>query len=434
MFESMPRMVYAPVITALLLCGSPTSASAQWRLTGCDIPSKNLFVRDVMSDVYLWYSEMPAVDPVSYASPEEYLEAVRFRPLDEHFSYITSRASNRAFFGESQYVGFGLSWSALGQELRVLQVFPESSASEAGLVRGDRITSIGGESVARLLAENRIGDVVGPEEIGISVRIEFMDRSGVKHGAFLTKRVVTIPTVSLTRAYEVQGRRVGYIFFRNFVQPSVAALDAAFAELTTARVDELVLDLRYNGGGLVYVAQHLASLIGGVRTTGQVFAEYSFNDKNTFRNEVIRFENTAAAAANLRRLIVIATPSSASASELVINALRPFIPVVIIGDRTYGKPVGQSPVDFCDKTLAAVTFALRNANGEGDFFGGFAPDCPAPDDVDHELGDAQERSLREALTFASTGACSQSMSTLQRVAPDRRATRATGWQSILNAY
>ena len=110
-------------------------------------------------------------------------------------------------------------------------------------------------------------------------------------------------------------------------------------------VRDLVLDLRYNGGGLVGVAQHLASLIAGVRTNGQVFAEYFHNDKNATRNRVLRFEPKPHAL-GLERLVVITTGASASASELVINALKPFIPVVVIGSRTYGKPVGQYQVNF----------------------------------------------------------------------------------------
>jgi C-terminal processing protease CtpA/Prc len=179
----------------------------------------------------------------------------------------------------------------------------------------------------------------------------------------------------------------------------------AFAELRAKGVTELVLDLRYNGGGLVSVAQHLASLIGGVRTNGQVLSEYFHNDRNAFRNRVLRFEPKAHALA-LDRLVVITTRSSASASELVINALRPFMPVLVIGDRTYGKPVGQYGITFCDKVLAPVSFTLRNANGEGDYFDGIAPTCSAPDDLERQLGDPQEGSLREALNVITTGHCS----------------------------
>ena len=250
----------------------------------------------------------------------------------------------------------------------------------------------------------------------------------------MIKRLVTIPTVSLTKVYSVDGRRVGYLFFRNFVEPSYEALDLAFAELAAARVDELVVDLRYNGGGLVNVAQHMASYIGGLRTEGQVFAEYFHNDRNAFRNRIIRFERKPTPL-TLDRLIVVTTKASASASELVINALRPFMPVVVIGGTTYGKPVGQYGIGFCDKLLAPVSFALRNADGRGDFFDGFAPDCIAPDDAGHQLGDPEEGSLKEALTFAATGTCSSRLPTKQQEQSlERRGRPAFGWQSLVNAY
>jgi C-terminal peptidase prc len=421
------------MVTVLIVVGSPHPAAAQGPLANCTTTSQNLYVRDVLFNYYYWYTELPGVNPTRYASPEAYLDAVRFRPLDEHFSYITSRAANDAFFGESQYVGFGVAWALRGGELRVQEVFPDSPASEAGMARGDRVTAVAGEAVSQLVATSRLDAALGTSDVGVTVPLQFVSRAGAAQSATLVKRVVTIPTVSRTRVYEASGKRIGYIFFRNFVSPSPAALDQAFAELTGARVDDLVLDLRYNGGGLVRVAQHLASLIGGAVTRGQVFAEYFHNDKNAFRNQVLRFEEKPNAA-TLNRLIVITTPASASASELVINALRPFMPVIVIGDRTYGKPVGQYSFDFCDKTLAPVSFSLRNANGEGDFFNGFAPDCPAADDVEHDLGDANEASLSEALTFAATGACSRRLTPQTMLRADRRAPRLLGWQSIVNAY
>jgi C-terminal processing protease CtpA/Prc len=315
----------------------------------------------------------------------------------------------------------------------VLQVFPDSPALEAGLSRGDRIVEIGGRTVESLVASGEIDSAFGPPDIGVETNIAF-NRAGARRDAHMVKRLVTIPTVSLTKIYNIGGRRIGYIFFRNFVQPSYEALDAAFAELATAGVDDLVLDLRYNGGGLVSVAQHLASYIGGKRTDGLVFAEYFHNDRNTFRNHVIRFEPKPQPL-TLDRLIVVTTGGSASASELVINALRPFIPVVVIGSRTYGKPVGQYGIEFCDKLLALVSFALRNADGQGDFFDGFPPDCAAPDDADHQLGDPAEGSLKEALTFATTNACSTRPLTPQTKATIQlRAPRAIGWQSLVNAY
>lgn len=429
----MPRPA---VITLLIVLALAASARAQWPLTSCTTLGKNLFVRDVLTDLYLWFDEMPGANPGRYASPERYLEALRYRPLDDTFSYITSRAAADAFFTESRFVGIGISTAITTEgEVRVLQVFPGSPAAEAGLARGDRILAIDGVAVSQLAGANAIDAAFGPAQEGAAVDLVMADRAGTRRAARLVKRPVIIPTVSLVRVLEAGGRRVGYIFFRNFVEPSHAALDDAFATLAAAHVDDLVLDVRYNGGGLVSVAQHLASLIGGVRTDGQVFARYVHNDRNTYRNEVLRFDRRPGGL-SLERLIVITTRASASASELVINALIPFMRVVIVGDRTYGKPVGQYQVPFCDKLLAPVSFSMRNADGGGDFFDGLPPTCAAPDDLEHELGDPGEGSLREALTFASTGSCTARPAGSAHLSAGARAAQAppAGWQSVVNAY
>lgn len=398
----------------------------------CSTVGKNLFVRDRMTDIYFWYREIPPVNPSDFDSPDAYLEAIRYRPLDSRFSYITDRASNDAFFSDSQFIGFGFQQSTSDDEMRVMQVYPDSPAQEAGLARGHRIVEINGRSVRDLVASGEIGSAFGPSEIGIQSSIVFHDQTDRRIEARMTKRLVTIPTVAVTRVHNVAGRKIGYILFQNFVRPSIAALDQAFNELVAEGASELVLDVRYNGGGLVDVAQHLASLIGGTRTEGQPLAEYFHNDKNAFRNRTIRFESKPNAL-RLERVVVITTRQSASASELVINALRPFMPVLVVGDRTYGKPVGQYQYSFCDKVLAPVSFTLRNAQGQGDFFDGFAPDCAAADDIEHQLGDALESSLREALTLIDTGSCSAQESVARRERVEPR-VRAVGWQSLVNAY
>lgn len=418
---------------ALLVPAAPAAAQSGPR--NCSVTSENLYVRAVLDQYYLWYRDLPQVNPANYASPEAYLEAVRYRPRDTSFSYITSRAANEAFYGDSQFVGFGISTQTNATELRVLQVFPDSPASEAGLARGDHITEINGRSVQDLVTTGDIATAFGESEPGVSSSIVFRHREGESRQVSLTKRVVTIPTVSLTRTFRVDGRTVGYLFFRNFVQPSNAALDEAFAALKEAGATELVIDLRYNGGGLVSVATHLASLVGGPVTDGRVFGEYRHNDKNTRLNEFLRFENPPQAL-TLQRLFVITTHGSASSSELVINGLRPHIPVVIIGSTTYGKPVGQYGFSFCDKVLAAVSFSIVNADGQGDYFDGLAPTCAAGDDAEHDLGSAEEASLAEALRYIRTGQCSpttaapESRTLRARIAPER----AYGLQSLINAY
>lgn len=401
----MRRIILLVVAAAAAFAAHVPAASAQ-NLTSCSIAGQNRYVLDVMRDLYFWNTELPAnVNASGYASPESLLEALRFRPLDERFSYIGARATEEAFYSDSQFIGFGFAHRYDGLGLRMLQIFPDSPASATGLQRGDRITSINGQSVVALAANGTLGATLGPSQEGYDIRFRYERADGSATDATMSKRAVTIPTVSHLTVYEIEGRKVGYLFFRNFVTPSRQALDEAFAALRDVGATELVLDLRYNGGGLVSVAQHLASLVGGSRTEGQIFADYFHNSRNAFRNEVTRFEAKPNALA-LQRLVVITTGSSASASELVINALRPFIPVTTVGETTYGKPVGQYGITFCDKVLYPVAFTLRNAFGQGDFFNGIGADCAAADDADHQLGDPLEASLSEALTVVRTGQCS----------------------------
>lgn len=431
----MRRVFHAAIAALLTACLAPAAARAQ--LANCSTTSQNRYVYDAMRDLYFWNTEVPTVNAASYASPEALLEALRYRPLDERYSYIGARAAEEAFYSDSQFVGFGFGNQYDGLGLRILQVFPDSPASEAGLRRGDRIVAIGGQSVVALAAAGQLGAALGPSQEGFTMAIRYERADGSVVDARMVKRPVTIPTVSVLNVYEVEGRKVGYLFFRNFVQPSREALDEAFTALRDVGATELVLDLRYNGGGLVTVAQHLASLIGGTRTEGQIFAEYFHNSRNAFRNQITRFEGKPNTL-NLQRLVVITTGSSASASELVINALRPFIPVTTVGETTYGKPVGQYGLTFCDKVLYPVAFTLRNADGQGDFFNGIAADCAARDDADRELGDAAEASLAEALHVIRTGQCSAPpVSSVERRVRTTRmdaGPRPTGLEQVIGAH
>ena len=428
----MRRLLSSIGFTLALLC--PSLAFAQGP-SSCTTTSQNLWVRDALNEVYYWYQHLPTgVNPASFNSPEAYLEAVRYRPIDNAFSFIAPAAAQDAFYSDSQFIGYGFGNQTTANEIRVLQVYADSPASEAGLSRGDRIVTVNGRSVNAMVNDGTIGGAFGNPDIGVATSIEWETLAGERRSARMVKRLVTIPTVSLTSVVDVDGRKVGYLFFRNFVEPSTAALTDAFAALKTAGVNELVLDLRYNGGGLVDVAVDLASLIGGARTNGQVMLNYVHNDKlGPVYNKTTRFKNPEQAL-NLQRLVVITTRSSASASELLINSLRPYMPVTIIGDSTYGKPVGQYGLRFCDKILYPVAFSIKNANLEGDFFDGLSVDCAAGDDYTHQLGDSAEASFAEALTFIRTGACSAQAAAESRA---RRAPRfvfkPTGWASILNA-
>lgn len=432
----MPRILSSIVFTLAAL--APWMAHAQTGPSNCSTSSQNIWVRDQLNTYYYWYKFLPVdVSATSYNTPEAYLEAVRYRPIDNAYSYITSAAANDAFYSDSQVIKYGFTQAISESAIAVLEVWTGSPAAEVGLQRGDRITHVNGESIAGLHAQGSLNAAFGPDVVGQTASITFEKPNGTVRQGTMTKRLVTIPTVSLTQVVEVDGRRVGYMFFRNFVRPSVAALDEAFAAMKAAGATELILDLRYNGGGLVDVAVHLASLIGGSRTSGQPLINYVHNDRiGPILNKTTRFNEAPEQTLNLQHLVVITTRSSASASELIINSLRPYMPVTVIGDTTYGKPVGQYGLPFCDKVLVPVAFSLKNVNNEGDFFDGIPANCAATDDTTHQLGDPAEASYAEALTFLRTGACSpraEETSRAQRAMRGAAAPRLTGWAALLNA-
>lgn len=424
------------VLVCLAVAAAVSTSGRAEAQSSCSVQTQNRFVRDALFEYYYWNRELPALNPATFASPQAYLEAVRFQPLDATYSFIANRADQDALYSASQFVGLGMTTPFDGVEMRVSEVFPNSPAADAGLKRGDRFLAINGRTVADLSASSDIGAAFGASEEGVEVTLEWRPLDGPDRRATLKKRVVTIPSVPLTKLYEVDGRKVGYLVFRNFVEPSVAALDESFTALRDAGATELVLDLRYNGGGLVSVAQHLASLIGGQRTTGQVLTEYVHNDRHRELNRQLRFESKPNAL-NLTRLVVITTRASASASELIVNGLRPYLPVIVVGDRTFGKPVGQYGLPFCDKVLNAVSFVLRNSQGEADYFSGLPATCSAGDALERQLGDVEEASLKEAFVYLRTGACTSPMADEPGQAGARRARSAVqptdGWQQLLGA-
>jgi carboxyl-terminal processing protease len=434
------RRVLATVVLLAggLACNGIDSPTTSTPTADCSAQGEIQFVRTTLRDIYLWYQQLPDPAPSSFSSPEAYLEAVRYKPIDTTYSYVASKAESDAFFSESQFVGIGISSRQTGPaEVRISQVFPGGPAADAGLARGDYLLTINGKAVADLIRTGEIDTIFGANQVGVTVALSWRSLDGSEHQATLAKRLVTIPTVSQTGVFDAGGSRVGYVHLRNFVTPSTEALNTAFRTLVDAGANELVLDLRYNGGGLVSVAQHLGGLIAGEPERDKVFIQFIHNDKNSSRNSSLRFP-VPPATLTVPRLVVIATRASASASEAVINGLRPFMTVTIVGDTTYGKPVGQYGYDFCDKTLFPVAFEGRNASNEGGYFNGIPADCAAPDDLDHPLGDAGEASLAEALNFIRSGGCSAGAASVARAQAAReaqigRGLPKDGWRQLVNA-
>lgn len=396
-------------------CGGSSGGSGP-QAANCTVVGQNQFVIDVMQDIYLWNDQLPVVNAADFDSPEATLDALR-APQDR-FSFITSAAADDALFGEGQVAGIiGFrSDSPNPDERRVIDVFEGSPADLGGLARGDFITAVDGVPIADVLADPGFSPSLGPNEVGVTVELSWRNVAGQDFTNVFEKAVVTIPPVSALEVLDTPTGPVGYLLFRNFVEPAVSDLDTAFGALGLAGVRDVVIDLRYNGGGLLSVAEVLSDLIGGELTQAQVEYTFEYNANNSFRNRTVFFRNRAQAL-DLRRIFFIVTESSASASELVINSLRPYIDVVLVGATTFGKPVGQLGYTFCEKILRPVSFSLANADGFDDYFDGFAPDCTAADDLDHALGDPVEASLAEALFYVENGSCSVPAAARQKAAP-----------------
>ena len=375
----------------------------------CSIIGQNRFVYDVLEQWYLWENTLPNINPDSFSSPEALLDTlVANAPEVDRFSYITDQASSDAFFQDGEFVGLGFTSRNIDNQLLLALVFTGSPADQAGLERGFEIISVNNIDVATTLAAgNNVN--FGSNTIGQIVDIEYKDLAGDVFATTVIKDTLSVDTIPVSSIIDNNGVSTGYLHFYTFIEPSSTALANAFAEFNSANISELIVDVRYNGGGLVSVAEYLAGLIGGRNTDGEVLADQLHNAKRAAENDrTIRFADQTNAL-DLTRVVFITAGGTASASELVINGLTPFLNVVLVGDTTFGKPVGQYGFDFCGNTLFPVAFETLNANFEGEYFDGLVVDCPADDDLFSELGNVTESSLAEALNYLDTGSCSAAL-------------------------
>lgn len=400
---SIVLLVAASALISLSACVDPVMVPPP---DDCTTPSQNAYVLEVMKHAYLWNREVPDVDPADYEKPSEILADLRHAEFDR-WSRVADKVTSDALFEEGKFIGYGFNHvrDAAGA-IRISFVYPESPASAMGLQRGDEIVTINDLSIAQIDADNLWGDMFGPNEPGVEIAMEVDDPvgSGVR-GVALTKEWIKMVTVPIAHVVEDEGKKIGYLYFSSFVDTAIPELDEAIAGFRQAGVDELVVDLRYNGGGRLSVARHLASLIAGrAGDDREIVYRVVYNDDLAGENESYKLERLAHAL-EVDRVYFITTGRTLSASELVINAVRPYVDTVIIGGTTGGKPVGMRSFDFCDKILFPITFRLVNAAGETDYFDGLAPTCEARDDLDQQLGDPGEGSLHAALSLIRSGAC-----------------------------
>jgi carboxyl-terminal processing protease len=359
---------------------------------------------DLMTDWYYWYDQMPEIDPDLYPSPYEVLEALRQRPVDR-WSYISTKEEFDAYYRDSKFIGygFGSAWDQEGN-LRISFIFNTTDMYEEGVRRSWIIERINNTAVQPGM---NINQMLGANEIGVTNTFVFRIPDGTTREMAVQKKEVFMNTVLHREVIETGNGKAGYLVFKNFTQPSFDELDEAFEYFANEGIDDLILDLRYNGGGQTNVANYLASIIGGEGLKGEPFAKYMYNDKQApERDFTDNFGSDAKRQppyAGFDRLFTIATRQTASASEMVINGLSPFIDVYVIGDNTYGKPMGMNVFTYRNLyAFVPVTFKIANANDEGDYFAGLPATSLAADDLSRQFGNPEETSLKEVLNYIET--------------------------------
>ena len=306
-------------------------------------------------------------------------------------------------FGEGQFEGFGFSSRFVASgDLRLTRVFTDSPANAAGLARGQRILELNGRTIAAIEAAEGVNAVLGTTPLDFTMRRP----DGSEFTVTIAQDIVTIDPVPQFRIIPVQGTPgVGYIELATFISTANAEFDTVFGQFASAGVTDVIIDLRYNGGGLVSTAELLGDYLGGAVAQNLVFSATEFNADRAAENNRTEFFELRGNSLNLSRLVVVATSSTASASELVTNGMEPHVETVIVGADTFGKPVGQVGLEFCEKILRPTSFQTVNADGFGDYFGGLPVDCAAADDLDVAVGADNDPNVEAALEYLSTGAC-----------------------------
>ncbi|MDW7695791.1 S41 family peptidase [Flammeovirgaceae bacterium SG7u.111] len=366
-----------------------------------DVTVKNKVVA-VMTDWYLWNDGLSAeVDVNDFDSPEALISSLR--NAKDKWSSIQEEVAFDQYYVSAEYVGLGFASTWLSDtELRVSLVYKGSPAYEAGLRRGMQILEVNGVPVQAI---SNFNAAFGADEAGVSVSLKVKKTGEAEEELQMTKAVVDITTVPHRSVIELGNKKVGYVVFNNFIERSKEDLNEAFDFFAAEGVDELVLDLRYNRGGLLNIAGYLSSIIAPPTLKDELLVQITFNEEKADENTPVNFEETPYSF-DFDKVVIITTKSSASASEVVINGLKPYLDVKTVGDDSYGKPVGASSFRFDGYVFTPITFKITNADGVAEYFDGIPADVKVPDGLTYDFGDVDEDCLKEALYYIENGAFS----------------------------
>ena len=411
---------------------------------------EKMWLRSWSNDSYLWYSEVDDNNP-SLFSVADYFKQLKTNQTTQsgslkdnfHFSDSTESYNQRTQSGVTS--GYGITWEFVNdtapRRLLVRYTEPGSPAALAAVNRGYELQSLNGIDFINTTNQtevDQINAVLFPEDSGQTHNFIFSDSAGNQVLATqLTSANIELQPVQNTQVLNTNIGRMGYMQFNSFIRIGQQGLVDSFQQFVDQGITELVIDLRYNGGGLLAMASQLAFMVAGnSQTNNQTFETLQFNDKypnvdpitgNTinptpFYSREINWAtnqltNVNLPSVSLTRVFILATDSTCSASEAVINGLRGIdIEVILIGDTTCGKPFGFYAQDNCSTTYFNIQFQGINAKGFGEYSDGFIPTdspifsdqlpgCVVADDFTNDLGNANEALLSAAISYAETGEC-----------------------------
>lgn len=406
---------------------TPTPSTAT-----CSLSARQDFAKSIIDEWYLFPSLVDnTVNKANYSTVQAYIDALvapaRAQQRDRGFTYITSIAEENAFFNSGSTAGFGvrLAYDRNQSRVFVLESYEGAPALAAGIDRGAEIVAIGTsasnlQTVASLMAVGgdagvqNVVNALGPSTPGVS-RVLRVNRNGTLSDITVTKADFNIDPVSDRYGAKVisdNGRTVGYINLRNFLgDPAEADLRAAFANFRAQNVSEVIVDLRYNGGGLVRTAELFGDLLAANKV-GQVFSRTTYRDSKASNNSTKNFA-AQPQAISATKIAFIGYSGTASASELLANAFIPYLGAntALVGGNTFGKPVGQIAFDRaqCDDRMRVTAFQTENSAGQGNYYSGlagvFPRTCAATDDITKQLGDPTEGAIKAALDFLAGRTC-----------------------------
>ncbi len=410
---------------------------------------ENSWLRSWTNDLYLWYSEAPDLNPASYTTAAYFpllkssATDAQGQPKDKfHFIYPTS--TWEALSVQGQNVGYGAQFIVLQptppRRIMVAYTDPGSPAAMApeSLARGASVLGIDGVDAVNANTQVEV-DVLNaglsPSSVG-SHTFSILDLNAASPRTVMLQAVnVTDVPVQDVQVLPGTGMHIGYMLFNDQLGTSEAALISAVNTLKASPtpITDLVIDIRYNGGGYLDIASELAYMIAGPGpTAGQTFELQQFNGKHPSTNPVTGspitptpfhtttqgFSTTAGQALptlSLPRVFVLTTSATCSASEAVMNGLAGVgVAVIQIGSTTCGKPYGFYPQDNCGTTYFSIEFQGVNAQGFGAYPDGFTPGgasgaslpgCAVSDDFTHALGDPNESLLFVATSYAQAPNC-----------------------------